>query len=195
MPARCSKTRTSQPQPRTLESLPDQQLLEIAQCGDERAFTLLCARYRYPLFVYCRRRVSDRGIAEDIVQDTLLAAWEHLNACETWRGWIYRIAGNRCASTLRAGPQRSATTSPVPLETIDHAAPPAAEPAALHEQREVVAQLFAAAGALPPRQQQVIRRRLIGTSFRDIAGQLGITEKAARQAACDARRHLRRNLD
>jgi DNA-directed RNA polymerase specialized sigma24 family protein len=50
---------------------------------------------------------------------------------------------------------------------------------------------LAAASRLPPRQFAVVGRRLSGASFREIAEQLQISEKVARQAAYDARGRLR----
>jgi RNA polymerase sigma-70 factor (ECF subfamily) len=176
-----------------LAELADERLLAIAQHGDSRAFATLCARYRYSLFVYCRRRVGDRGIAEDVVQETLLAAWQHLDVCQQWRGWLYTIARNRCATTLRLEPRLRC--APQPTEILDRQAQHTADPAIIHEQRDCVSRLFAASANLPPRQQQVISRRLAGARFRDIAAQLGITEKVARQAAYDARQRLRATLE
>ena len=50
--------------------------------------------------------------AEDIVQETLLAAWRGLAGFEgraSLRSWLYRIATNRCLNALRDGGRRPGT--------------------------------------------------------------------------------------
>src|SRR5258708_4764694 len=48
--------------------------------------------------------------AEDLVQETLLRAWEKratLTSPESYRPWLYRIATNLCLNTLTRVPRRS----------------------------------------------------------------------------------------
>src|SRR6266568_2436285 len=50
--------------------------------------------------------------AEDVVQDTLLTAWQGLGGFEgraSIRTWLYRIATNRCLNALRSASRRPAT--------------------------------------------------------------------------------------
>ena len=50
--------------------------------------------------------------AEDLVQETLLAAWHGLNAFEeraSLRSWLYRIATNRSLNAIRERGRRPAT--------------------------------------------------------------------------------------
>jgi RNA polymerase sigma-70 factor, ECF subfamily len=177
----------------TFDALPDGRLLAIAQQGNGRAFAVLCARHWYGLFVFCRRRVLDRQVAEDLVQETLLAAWTKLDSCEQWYGWVYTIAHNKCVSHVRSQAVRSARIRFVELDGLDVALERGAAPSSQEvcEQRAAARGLMRAARRLPPRQLAVVGRRLGGASFREIAEQLQITEKAARQAAYDARRRLR----
>ena len=49
--------------------------------------------------------------AEDLVQETLLAAWRGLGGFEeraSLRAWLYRIATNRCLNALRERGRRPA---------------------------------------------------------------------------------------
>jgi RNA polymerase sigma factor (sigma-70 family) len=55
--------------------------------------------------------------AEDLVQETLLAAWPSLAGFEgraSVRAWLYRIATNNCLNALRARSRR-----PRELQTMD----------------------------------------------------------------------------
>jgi DNA-directed RNA polymerase specialized sigma24 family protein len=48
--------------------------------------------------------------AEDLVQETLLRAWEKratLTSPEAYRAWLYRIATNLCLNMLNRVPRRS----------------------------------------------------------------------------------------
>src|SRR6201986_3672254 len=75
-----------------------------ARAGDGEAFRELTDPYRrgapfdrYPVF----GSVQD---AEDMLQETLLAAWRGLDRFEeraSMRAWLYKIATNRCLNSLR----------------------------------------------------------------------------------------------
>src|SRR3954465_1073692 len=94
----------------------DQAVLDRARTGDERAFRELTDPYRRELLVHCYRLLGSLTDAEDLLQETLLAAWRGLAGFEeraSVRTWLYRIATNRCLNALRAAGRRAAT-GPVP---------------------------------------------------------------------------------
>jgi RNA polymerase sigma factor (sigma-70 family) len=73
--------------------------LARVRAGDERAFRELTDPYRRELQLHCYRIVGSVEDAEDLVQETLLAAWRGLERFEgraSLRAWLYRIATNRC---------------------------------------------------------------------------------------------------
>ena len=51
-------------------------LVLAAQAGDQKAFETLVNAYRRELLVHCYRMVGSLSEAEDLVQETLLRAWE-----------------------------------------------------------------------------------------------------------------------
>jgi len=78
--------------------------LARARAGDEDAFRELTDPYRRELQVHCYRILGSVQDAEDLVQETRLAAWRGLDAFEgrsSIRAWLYRIATNRCLNALR----------------------------------------------------------------------------------------------
>src|SRR5262249_31734143 len=67
--------------------------------------------YRRELHVHCYRMLGSLQDAEDVLQDTLLAAWQGLGTFEgraSIRTWLYRIATNRCLNALRSASRRRA---------------------------------------------------------------------------------------
>jgi RNA polymerase sigma-70 factor (TIGR02960 family) len=60
--------------------------------------------HRRELLVHCYRLLGSVSDAEDVLQETLLAAWRGLDRFEgraSLRSWLYRIATNRCLNALR----------------------------------------------------------------------------------------------
>src|SRR6478672_12770098 len=90
-------------------SIVDDELLDRARAGDQDAFRALTDPYRRELQVHCYRILGSTQDAEDLVQETLLAAWrglEQFSERASIRTWLYRIATNRCIDSLRASARR-----------------------------------------------------------------------------------------
>ncbi len=80
-------------------------LVARSQDGDLVAFGRLVDRYQGPLFRLALRMIKDRGSAEDIVQDALVKAWQHLPSLsrpETFPRWMYQITTRRTLNQLRS---------------------------------------------------------------------------------------------
>src|SRR6202046_5994041 len=97
-----------------------------ARAGDGEAFRELTDPYRRELQLHCYRILGSVQDAEDMLQETLLAAWRGLDGFEeraSMRSWLYTIATNRCLNALRDSGRRprtgagSAFRSPPPEPT------------------------------------------------------------------------------
>lgn len=117
--------------------------------------------------VYC----GDRGVAEELAQETLLRAWdrwERVGTLESPMGWAHRVALNLARSWFR---RRAAERRAL----ARHGAPPEQGPA-LPDDAEVLA-LRQAVRALPPRQRAAVALRYYaGLSVAETAEVLGCAE-------------------
>lgn len=120
---------------------------------------------------YARTLTRDAGTAEDLVQDTLLAAHERrseLNPARSIRGWLFAVLHNRFIDGIRRSRRESER-----LETLaEHSAtvqPPGPELAAYLQQ---ISERF---DALPDGQRAVLHLVAVeGLSYRETADALNI---------------------
>jgi RNA polymerase sigma-70 factor (ECF subfamily) len=183
--------------------------LERAKAGDERAFATLVEPFRRELQLHCYRLLGSVQDAEDLVQETLLAAWRGLDGFEeraSLRSWLYRIATNRSLNAIRERGRRPATENtmkpsktrravePSWLEPYpDSALPdPAPGPEARYEQREAI-QLSFIVGLqqLPAKQRAaLVLRDVLGFHTDEAASILETTPPSVKAALQRARATL-----
>src|SRR5215475_8185265 len=87
-------------------------LIAKAQAGNEDAFRELTEPHRRELMVHCYRMLGSFQDSEDVLQETLLAAWQGLDGFEaraSLRTWLYRIATNRYLNARRTADRRPRT--------------------------------------------------------------------------------------
>jgi len=188
--------------------------LTRARAGDEDAFRELTDPYRHELQLHCYRILGSVQDAEDVLQETLLAAWRGLERFEgraSARAWLYRIATNRCLNALRDAsrrprelpapldipPEPPAPTSfaepiwlqPYPDVLIEGVPDRAPGPEARYEAREATMLAFVVGlQHLPPRQRAVlVLRDVLGFRAAEVADMLEISEASANSALQRAR--------
>ncbi len=89
----------------TLEALSDFELVKRTKDGSMDAFTLIVERYQKPLHILSMRYVKDTHLAEDIVQESFLKAYEKLSSFQfrsAFKSWLYRIVVNTAKNSLRS---------------------------------------------------------------------------------------------
>jgi RNA polymerase sigma-70 factor (ECF subfamily) len=87
----------------------DETLVAQALAGEPGAFGSLVDRYYDECWRFARRMTGDRLDAEDVVQEVFLRAQVALPryvARDRFRGWLYRILVNQCATVLQARRRR-----------------------------------------------------------------------------------------
>jgi RNA polymerase sigma-70 factor (TIGR02960 family) len=192
--------------------------LSLAKAGDGEAFRELAESHRRELLVHCYRMLGSFQDAEDVVQETMVAAWQGIGGFTeeraSLRTWLYKIATNRCLNARRAASRRPARDwdmsqfePPVPTPRDEPAwlqpfpdallegaigAPPG--PEACYEQAEAISLAFVTAlQLLPSRQVAVlILRDVLGFRASEVAGMLEVTVESVNSALKRARGGLQR---
>jgi RNA polymerase sigma-70 factor (TIGR02960 family) len=191
----------------------NKQVIARARAGDPAAFGELIDPYRRELQLHCYRILGSLQDAEDMVQETLLAAWrgfEDFEGRASLRGWLYRIATNRCLNALRdrgrrprpadpmvelpAPTRRSEPTwlEPYPDALLEGIPATAPGPDARYETTEAVGLAFIATlQRLPPRQRVVlVLCDVLGYSRAEVATMLHATETSIKAGLQRARATL-----
>ena len=84
----------------------DEVLVAEAQAGSATAFTRLVERHQQAVRAFLRRACGDWALADDLAQETFLAAWSRigrLQAGASVRAWLCGIGYRKHLSALRAG--------------------------------------------------------------------------------------------
>ena len=189
-------------------------LMLAAQAGDRTAFETLVGPYRRELLVHCYRMLGSLHDAEDLVQETLLRAWEKratFTSPGSYRAWLYRIATNLCLNTLTRIPGRSLPTSthpqadptrplpprlqePIWLEPFpdDLFADPRSDPEdyALQRERTTLAFLVALQHLTPAQRAILILREVLEWPASEVAEWLNLSISAVNSGLQRARRAL-----
>ena len=83
----------------------DVALVRAAQRGDREAFGALVSRHAQSILSLATRMLGPAADAEDVAQDTFVAAYKALPAFKLdskFSTWLYRIGVNKCTDSLRA---------------------------------------------------------------------------------------------
>ncbi len=179
-------------------------LVSRAQDGDVTSFETLVRRYQGPVFGLARRMLTDRGDAEDVVQDTFVMVWRRLPTLvdtTVFRAWVFQIATRRCLNVLRTRGRRPGTpVEEADLEAASDATDPrqafVGDPAAAAQQTAQRAGLDQALAALPDEQRVCwVLREMNELSYPEIAYATHLPISTVRGRIARARQNLMRGMD
>ena len=188
----------------------DAPLVEAARGGDYAAFEALVRKHQRRVFAVAVGIVKNPSEAEEVVQETFLSAFEHL---DTFRGdarfstWIFRVASNHALMKLRKkrpeavgdladlepsmaqARQRSEGTSP--FDALSQWARRPDEAAAAHEVQEA---LEGALAALPEEERALLLLRSIDDASHESLAETFHTTVSAVKSRLHRTRLLLRTL-
>lgn len=166
---------------RATESEGDADLADVqAAQRDRAAFAALYRRYVGRVYGYCFYLLGDHHDAEDATERTFLAALGAIDGFRddgaTFRAWLFRIAHNELANSIRQRRRRRTTALESGPEPMDNA-----DPARLIDAAEEAGLLRAAIARLSDDRRQVVVLRFVDRlSAREIGVVLGRSEGAVR---------------
>ncbi len=169
----------------------DVELVEASLRGEHDAFGHLVARYQDVVCAVSYSSTGDRGLSEDVAQETFIAAWRQLDRLRDRvriQPWLCGIARNLASKARRRTHREElvevdepADTTATPFETV-------AQGDVERVVREALARIPAAC-----REVLVLYYRE-DCSIREVAETLGVSEAAVMQRLSRGRRYLAANV-
>lgn len=190
-----------------LATLPDADVVRLAQQGREFAFRELVRRYERPVFSLVFRMVRDRETAEDLSQDAFIKVLNNIDRYSPefkFSSWLFKIANNVAIDHLRRrrietismdGSPHATTASDVEATTLNLELQ---QESALDEleAKELGSAIEQAIGKLRPEYRSCIMLRHVeGRSYEEIAATLDLPLGTVKTYIHRARHELREALE
>jgi len=173
----------------------DAELLARVAAGDAEALAALYARHQWSLRAYVGLLTADRGLAEEVLQDTLLAVWKGAGGYAgqaSVRAWLLGIARRRALAELRRHTWHIVPADEVGPEGVPLAPDPADVAMAAAERAE----LEEAISRLSPAQREVLTLIFVHElSYRELADVLAVPVGTVKSRLNAARHALRAILE
>jgi RNA polymerase sigma factor (sigma-70 family) len=172
----------------------DRLILERVALGDEGALAELYDLHGRALFGYLFNLTRDRQLAEEVLQDTLVAVWR---SAKTFRGrssvktWLFGVARRRTHDALR---RRKLPLAPEgEFEALRDAEPAPEESLLAAASREELADHL---GELSPAHREILDLIFFhGLSYAEAAEVLGVPLGTVKSRLSGAKRALRASLE
>ncbi len=161
------------------QALTDQYLIIAMQSGDQKAFEVLYQRYWSEVYTMIYRRINDREVAKDIVQDIFVNLWRYrdkiiaegslapllnVTAKKQAISWYRKQSASKQRELLYHGDEVLVAPSITELET-----------------KELQELLDTEIGKMPANMQQSFRlSRYENKSIKEIATELSLSEQTVR---------------
>ncbi len=170
----------------------DAELVARVQRGDADAFDRLARRYAKRAFAVANRMLQNSADAEDVVQDSFIAAVNAIDSFDPGRPfgpWFMRIVVNKSLTAIRS---RAAEAKHLRGSELMENYAVAVSSEALRERAEIRDRFQAALQLLPQRQQLIVQLADVeGFTSAEIATELEIPSGTVRWLLHQARETLR----
>lgn len=173
-------------------------LIARSLAQDPDAFGQLVERYATVIVNLAYRMVGDRTEAEDLAQETFVAAFKSLPAFRAeskFSTWLYRIAANKCKDWLRAKRPGQAVYDVDVEDVLDDRVVEERTPERLLSQQQVAEQLGGAIQRLPPLYREAfVLKHVEGLSYEEMQEILGVKTDTLKMRVYKGRLQLSREL-
>lgn len=172
----------------------------VARClnQDQDAFGQLVERYATVIVNLAYRMVGDRTEAEDLAQETFVAAFKALptfRAESKFSTWLYRIAANKCKDWLRVKRPGQGVQDVDVEEVFDDRVVEERTPERLLSQQQVAARLDQAIQRLPPLYREAfVLKHVEGLSYEEMQEIVGVNADTLKMRVYKGRVQLSRDL-
>jgi RNA polymerase sigma-70 factor, ECF subfamily len=150
--------------PVDLRGLADEELMELVDAGDTRAFEVIFDRHSGAGYSLALRMCGRRALAEDIVQEAFLSLWRSGSGYDRARGsvrsWVLSAVHNRAIDALRRTGAKAGRD--VSDEGIAERLPAREATDAEVERRDESRRVRSALDEIPADQRQVIELAYFG---------------------------------
>ena len=174
-----------------MQEMTDEKLMQRYAKGDAKAFDLLYARHRAPLYRYFVRQVNNPATANDLYQgawEKIIKARKKYRPAAPFKMWMYRIAHNHLVDHYR----RLRPEDPVEPDTLTDSYADPSQGAIDGEQQE---RLRAGITALPVEQRNALLLQIeTGLKMEDIARVTGVGRETVKSRLRYAVNYLKRSL-
>jgi len=147
-----------------VRTMADEELMELVQDGEVRAFEVIFDRHASAAFSLAYRMCGRRAMAEDIVQDAFVSLWRSAAIYNPARGsvraWVLGVVRNRAIDAFRR--EAAKTASDVGEQAVVERIPAPELTEREVERRDDARQVHDALKGLPPDQRQVIELAFFG---------------------------------
>ncbi|MBH0189630.1 MAG: sigma-70 family RNA polymerase sigma factor [Nitrospira sp.] len=176
----------------------DAQLVARSLAQDQEAFGQLIDRHAAAIVNLAYRMVGNRAEAEDLAQETFLAAYKALStfrADSKFSTWLYRIASNRCTDWLRVKRPGQGQYDLDADESLDLYVTEDRTPELLLSQQQVAQELEEAIQRLPPLYREAfVLKHIEGLSYEEMEEILGVSGDTLKMRVYKGRVQLSREL-
>lgn len=155
----------------------------------------LMEQYKNLVFSICLKLTGDYFTAEDITQETFLAAYTHFDKFDgaNEKAWICRIASNKCLDFLKKRENSNVKMATADME--DMAVDTISDPLKKHINNETLRMFAAQCGKLPEKYSKTAEMYFIeGLSAAEIAAKSGENLKTVQSRIYRAREMLRKTV-
>ena len=176
---------------------------------DEPSFRSKSERHRREIHVHCYRMLGSFHDAEDLVQETMMRAWQSRESYDDatgdpgFRAWLYRIATNACLDALKSKRRRVAVMTsfaeipwlePYPDRLLDQIAGPETPDDVAVKRETIALGYLAMIQLLPARQRAIlILHDVLGWSAAETASLLQTSVAATNSGLQRARATMQQN--